>query len=333
MATENRSKAVLALKDGFIKGLKTGGFMLRIIMPIYLAVVFLRYTPVIAFLQERLAPAMGLFHLPGEAAVPLVTGIFSDEYGVVAAMAGFGFTAAQVTVIAMVTLCFHTIPLEAAVGRTIGFHPAKYTLYRLVLAVGTGLLVGWLVTALLGGGAPGAEALGGAGQGVIGGADAPAVVTPAGVWLAEGWWRPMLLEMLVGGLAVVWGLVRIIVPLMILVEFMLSYRLAEKLAPRLRWLCRVLGVSDGALLPLLVGLLMGVTYGASTIIEINKREPLSRRDMALIGIFLYACHGIIETTVLFSVAGASALFVGPVRLLIAVAVTAAAARLPLFGRD
>jgi hypothetical protein len=77
---------------------------------------------------------------------------------------------------------------------------------------------------------------------------------------------------------------------------------------------------------------MGVTYGAGTLIEINKRTPLSRRDLTLIGIFLYACHGIIETTILFAVAGGNAFFLCAIRLAIAVIITATAARLPHFAK-
>jgi uncharacterized membrane protein len=77
---------------------------------------------------------------------------------------------------------------------------------------------------------------------------------------------------------------------------------------------------------------MGVSYGAGTLIEISKRTPLSGRDLALTGIFLYACHGIIETSILFAVAGGSVFFVCVVRLAIAVLLTAVAARLPRFAQ-
>ncbi|MDR0519154.1 MAG: hypothetical protein LBG82_03775 [Clostridiales Family XIII bacterium] len=321
--------AALALRDGFIKGVKTGGFLLRIMVPIYLIVVFLRHTPAIPFMQEKLSPVMGLFSLPGDAAVPIVAGIFSDEYGVVAAMNGFSFSSAAITTIAMIILCFHSVPLEAAIGQSIGFHPAKYALYRFLVAIATGIFVGWLATLTLGGSGYAAGA-----SGIIGGADAPAMVmlsTPFGSFAAESW-QGILFEMLSGTIFnVVLSLARIIIPLMIFIEFLLVYKVVDRIAPSFRWLCKVLGISGEALLPLLVGLLMGVTYGAGMLIEINKRTPLTRRDFRLIGVFLYACHGLIEATVLFTVAGANALFVCGLRLGIAVLVTAAAARLPRFA--
>jgi hypothetical protein len=52
--------------------------------------------------------------------------------------------------------------------------------------------------------------------------------------------------------------------------------------------------------------------------------------MALVAIFMYLCHGIIETGFLFYVAGANVLVVTLGRLLFAFVVTMLAARLPHF---
>jgi hypothetical protein len=141
--------AVTAIREGFIKGVKTGLMLLKVMLPIYVVVVFLKYTPVMPLLQEALTPVMKIFGLPGDAAVPIVTGIFADEYGIVAAMRGFDFTAASLTTIAMIGLCFHSMPVETAIGRQIGYHPLRYFLFRLCMAIVTGLLVGALAGALL----------------------------------------------------------------------------------------------------------------------------------------------------------------------------------------
>jgi hypothetical protein len=186
---------------------------------------------------------------------------------------------------------------------------------------------------MYGGGAPGA-APGEAGDAAPGGADAAEMFAHAPwdpFWTgygAESPWAVMAREMLTGSLSVVISLARVIIPLMIVIEFLLAYKLIERFASKLGWFRRLLGISEDALLPLLVGLLTGVTYGAGTLMEINKRTPLSTRDFTLIGVFLYACHGLIETTILFAVAGGSVFFVCAVRLAIAILITAAAARLP-----
>ena len=137
-------KFLLAIKDGTIKGLKTGVFLLKIMIPVYLVVVLIKYSPVMPWLQKLFTPAMGLFKLPGDAVVPIITGVFTDEYGVVAAMGGFDFTAAGITTIAMISLTFHSIPVESAIAQKIGFPALPFALFRLVFAVLIGLLIGWV---------------------------------------------------------------------------------------------------------------------------------------------------------------------------------------------
>ncbi len=133
-----------AIKDGFFKAIKTGIMLLKIVLPVYAIVVIIKYSPALPWLQNTCAPAMGFFHLPAEAVVPIITGFFTDEYGVAAALSNFPFTVGQITTVAMITLVFHSIPVEAAVAQRIGMSAWKFTLFRLVFAVITGVLVGWL---------------------------------------------------------------------------------------------------------------------------------------------------------------------------------------------
>ncbi|MDR3295673.1 MAG: hypothetical protein LBT26_07605 [Clostridiales Family XIII bacterium] len=146
-------------------------------------------------------------------------------------------------------------------------------------------------------------------------------------------WDVILPEILTGCVMTALNLLKVIVPLMVIIEILMAYKLVEKLAARLNWLAGLLGIGKDALLPLAVGVLMGVTYGAGTLIEINRRTPLSKRDFTLVAIFMYCCHGIIETTFIFTMAGANPLFPSLLRLLIAVLVTTAAARLPWISRE
>ena len=133
-----------AVKDGTIKGLKTGVMLLKIVLPIYLIVVLIKYSPVMPWLQNFFEPGMALFNLPGDAIVPIITGAFTDEYGVIAAMRSFNFTMAQITTIAMIILTAHSLPVESALAQKIGFSPGKLLLFRVVSAIFIGLLVGWL---------------------------------------------------------------------------------------------------------------------------------------------------------------------------------------------
>jgi len=135
---------ITAIKTGFFKAIKTVIMLLRIVLPVYALVVIIRYSPLMPFLQDTFAPAMGLFGLPGDAIIPIVTGAFTDEYGAIAVMNQLVLSSAQITTIAIMVTMAHTIPVEAAIAQKVGLNWGKFTTFRIAMAILSGLLVGWL---------------------------------------------------------------------------------------------------------------------------------------------------------------------------------------------
>jgi hypothetical protein len=143
------SGLLVVVGSGAAKGAKTGLMLLRVMLPVYIAVVLIKYSPLMPFLVDTFAPVMGFLNMPGEAAAPIIAGVLSDEYGCIAAMRGFSFSAAAITTIAMVNLCFHSIPVESAINGQIGFAVWRIILFRFCLAVAVGLAVSRLAAVLL----------------------------------------------------------------------------------------------------------------------------------------------------------------------------------------
>lgn len=135
---------ITAIRIGFIKAIKTTFLLLRIVLPIYALVVIFRYSPGMPYLQDLFTPAMGLFNLPGDAIMPIVTGVFTDEYGAIAVMSQLNLTTSQITTVAMIVLVAHGVPVEAAIAQKVGLNFLKFTAYRLLMAILVGLLIGWL---------------------------------------------------------------------------------------------------------------------------------------------------------------------------------------------
>lgn len=132
------------IKDGAIKGVRTAVMLLKIVLPIYAAVVILKYSPIMPFLQNLFSPAMKFFHLPGNGIVPLLTGFFTDEYSTIAVMSTFHFTTAEITTIAMFVLVAHSMPVESAIAQKIGLSAAKFAVFRIFSAIAVGMLIGWI---------------------------------------------------------------------------------------------------------------------------------------------------------------------------------------------
>lgn len=134
----------MAVRDGFFKALKTILLLLKVVLPVYAVVVLIRHSPLLGWLEQVMEPAMGLFQLPSAAVVPLVTGFFTDEYGVIAASKQFGFSSMEMTTIAMMAMVAHGLPVEAAIIQKIGLSPARFTVFRIVSFLVMGLLIGWM---------------------------------------------------------------------------------------------------------------------------------------------------------------------------------------------
>jgi Fe2+ transport system protein B len=126
--------------SGIIKGLKMTGLLLLIMIPVFLLTVLVKFSPIMPFLEEMLSPMMKIFDLPGTGGIPIIAGFFGDEYSVVAAMRGFSFTSANITTISMIILCFHSIPVETAITKAIGFATWKTLIFRVCLAIFSGFL-------------------------------------------------------------------------------------------------------------------------------------------------------------------------------------------------
>lgn len=90
------------------------------------------------------APAMGLFHLPGEAALPVITGFLLDEYGVIAAIRAVNLSGFHAMIVAVMVLPAHSLIVEGAIIKKLGQSATFFTIYRLIAAVIAGLVVSLL---------------------------------------------------------------------------------------------------------------------------------------------------------------------------------------------
>lgn len=87
-----------------------------------------------------------------------------------------------------------------------------------------------------------------------------------------------------------------------------------------------LGLSTTTIIPLFTGIFLGISYGAGITIRVMQEKKIPRRELFLLGLFLCACHGVIEDTLIFVVLGGNGWVLFGARLLLAVTITALLAR-------
>lgn len=131
----------------------------------------------------------------------------------------------------------------------------------------------------------------------------------------------ILKESIIGSFGIIKSLVLVIVPLMITIEIMVAYKWLEKLSLKTRFITDFLGVSKDTLIPMLIGIFAGISYGAGTILDAKERYDLSKKDIFLTLCLLVPFHGIFEISLIFWAIGVNPLIILPARLATGLSVT------------
>ncbi|MCS7281625.1 MAG: nucleoside recognition protein [Desulfobacterota bacterium] len=131
----------------------------------------------------------------------------------------------------------------------------------------------------------------------------------------------VFLSGLLSSLKLLFTLILIVLPLTVLYEFL---KLKEK--PLIKKEYSILGISKEGFLPLVTGIVIGLTYGAGIIIHSIRHSNLTKREAFLVLLFLSVCHAIIEDTLIFVVIGANGTILVIARFLLAIILTFFAAK-------
>ncbi len=128
------------LRRGLRRGGHTCWLLFRVTVPTFVAMDLLKRLGVVAALGAACAPAMGLFRLPGEAAIALVLGYLVNVYSATAALGSLGLSGGQVTTLGLMIGLAHQLVVETVILREAGARAARLLLYRIVMSVLVGLV-------------------------------------------------------------------------------------------------------------------------------------------------------------------------------------------------
>ncbi|WP_164668124.1 nucleoside recognition domain-containing protein [Virgibacillus doumboii] len=292
------------LYRGLQQGLKVTWMLGKVIFPITLLVTILQYTPILPWIVEQISPLLGLIGLSGEAAVPLVLGNALNLYAGIAAIVSFDFTVKEVFIMAVMLSFSHNLFIESALASKVGVSWWLISGIRLSLAIISAIIINLLWN----GGAEQAQ------YGLISSSEA----------VMDGW-NEIVLHGLQTAIIAVVQLALIVIPIMIVMQFLREKGwltiISDKFAP----FTRMLGMEKNTSMTLVAGLTIGLAYGAGLMIQAVEEDGVSRRDMYLALIFLVSCHAVVEDTVIFIPLGIPVLPLLLIRLITAILLTMAVA--------
>lgn len=88
---------------------------------------------------------MGIFGLPGEAALVLVLGNFVNLYAAIGAIVSLSLSLKEITVLAIMLSFCHSLPVETALAKKIGLSAVNVIAVRVGLAVLSGIAFNFLL--------------------------------------------------------------------------------------------------------------------------------------------------------------------------------------------
>jgi spore maturation protein SpmB len=118
---------------------------MRVMIPVYIIVTLLGHTAILPAVARFCQPAMGLWHLPGDAALAMVLGHFVNLYAALAVIAAGKWDPVAVTVAAIILGVSHNHILEATILRQMRAPTAVLVALRLVV----GWSLGWVVAVIV----------------------------------------------------------------------------------------------------------------------------------------------------------------------------------------
>ncbi len=263
--------------------------LLKILIPAIIGVKLIQEVGGVEVVAGLLSPLMQPLDLPAVLSIVWATTVFTNIYAGLVVYFSLGvsesMTVAQVTALGALMLLSHSIPVEGAVAKRLGV-PWWSTL--LLRVGGAYLFAGLLVVTAR----------------TVGFWQQPA--SELFQLVAEGtttlhWFFEQARALLM--------IFCIIFSLLLLLEAIRYIRVDRLLHRIMSPLIVFIGVKSGAgnqqlSQMTLVGLTMGLTFGAGLLISQRDNEEITERESRVVGNFLGVCHGLVDDTLLILIIGA-----------------------------
>jgi hypothetical protein len=286
-----------AIQSGLPKAKRTIFWLLRLIIPISLAVRLLQYIGVLEVVSHALNPIFQSVGLPGEASIVFVSSVFLPLYAPIAIASTLSLTIRQMTILGIMCLISHNTLVETAIQKRTGSNFAFIWCLRIGMSFFAAFLWNWMLPADMG---------------------ETAVLTVAST--LEQSFGTVLLLWAEGALALSFKIALIITVLMILQRLLEEFRIMEILSRTLAPLMRFMGLPKETSFLWIVANIIGLTYGSAILIEQVEEGKLNRQDAGMLNNHLAISHSLLEDTSLFVVIGVPVFWVTIPRVLLAIIV-------------
>jgi spore maturation protein SpmB len=286
------------LQEGLFAGFRKGwnGFVwiIKILVPISFLTALLAWSGWIEKGQFVIQPVMDWLSLPAIAALPLLIGMLTGIYGGIAAMVVLPLTTEQMTLIAIFLLMAHNLIQEGVIQGKSGINPAKATIFRLICATLTVMVVATFFNM-----------------------NTSVQTAPvASEVIRQPFW-PMLWKWSLASSKICIKIFFIIMTILISLEVIKRIGWIEHIVRVGKPILKILGLSEKAGILWMTAALFGLAYGAAVIVEEANEGHLGKEELEALHLSIGINHSLIEDPALFLALGLSAFWLWIPRLIIA----------------
>lgn len=279
-----RGKLKQGLQAGAKKGWGSFVWICKILVPASFVVTMLQWGGLLYQVEPVLAPLMRLINLPGQAALPIISGMLIGNYAAIAVITVLPFSLAQMTLIVVFNLIAHNLIVEGLIQHRSGINMAKITVVRIASAILTVFIVSQFFTDTAAGVAVPAGFM----------SSAP-LTTVLRTWAVDT--GRLLLKILAIIMGVVIGL-----------ELLRVLGWTSYLIRFFRPVMRILGLSAQASTLWMTAAVFGLTLGGAVIVEEAKKGALTGEELERLHISIGINHSMVEDPALFLALGIDGLW-------------------------
>ena len=276
------------LVESLRSSLKSAGLILKLVIPLYILADILLYLDLLKHVSFIFAPITSILDLPAEAAMAIAAGVLLNLYAAIAFAAPLGLDPYQWTILAVFLGVCHSMVVESAIMKKLGISYAYSIVLRGTMAFVTVFPVMLMPRSFFG-------------------SETPAQQVAMTVYTT---FPAMMQASLVNALLLSGKLILLISLIIVTMDRIKSTRLMQTYTQKVN-----------TSFSIIVGQLLGITYGAGILIREANNGHLDRRDIFFIATFLMICHSIIEDALLFVLFGANYWVIVGIRILVAVCVS------------
>lgn len=269
----------ISTKQSLGKSFKLSVWLLKIIVPVSLAVSLLQHFGIIAMVAPLAAPLFSLIGLPGEAAIVFISSIFLPLYAPIAILATLNLSMRSISILALMCLITHNMIVETAIQKRTGSSAIKMFIIRLTSSFVAAFALHHLLPI------------------------DTETTTQINIASVDTSFASMMWIWLKSTLGLSVKIILIISGLMILQNTLKNLNLLQHIsnffAPLMRWF----GLSKSSAFLWFVAQTLGLAYGAAVMIENVENGDITKEDANTLNHHIAVNHSLLEDTLLFASIG------------------------------